>query len=176
MRAILAGLAALWLWLPAAPEALAQPVPEYELKAAYLYNFALLTEWPGAASADAPFSICVIGRNPFPDGLASLQGRSMHGRKVAVRAVALSAAARGCQVLFIAAAGAAPVEDIVEALGEASVLTVADAGAEGARAAAIGLLAREQRVVFSVNLAAVRRAKLHVSPRLLRLAWRVQEE
>src|SRR5207244_10853841 len=51
----------------AGASALGQPVDEYQVKAAFLFNFAKFVEWPPQAfpSASAPFSICVLGQNPF---------------------------------------------------------------------------------------------------------------
>jgi hypothetical protein len=45
----------------------AQSVTEYQVKAAYLFNFAKFVEWPAEAfpSADAPLQICVLGQDPF---------------------------------------------------------------------------------------------------------------
>lgn len=164
--------------LTGVPSVLGQPVQEYELKAAFLYNFALLTEWPRGASVapGATFALCVIGRNPFGNSLAKLQGKQVHGMRIALRDIASPRAARDCHVLFIASSGAGPVSAIMDALGEASVLTVAESGGNGATSAAITLLTLEQRVSFEINLATARRAQLHVSPRLLRLAVRVIEE
>ena len=177
MRAY-AVLAALVLALTGAPGALAQPVQEYELKTAYLYNFALLTEWPRGAqpAPGAAFFVCVIGRNPFGNSLAKLEGKPMHGRRVALREVASAKAARDCHILFIASSGAGPVARILELLDESSVLTVAESHGGGATGAAITLHTMEQRVAFAVNLGAARRAHLHISPRLLRLAAQVIED
>lgn len=171
-------LAVLILALTGIPGALGQQVQEYELKTAYLYNFALLTEWRRGASPapGASFLVCVIGRNPFGDSLAKLEGKPMHGRRIALREVASPGAARDCHVLFIASSGAGPVGTILESLGESSVLTVAESSGGGATAAAITLRTMEQSVAFAVNLGAARRAHLHISPRLLRLAAQVIEE
>lgn len=175
MRAAVAVLAALAIALSGAPGAFGQPVQEYELKAAFLFNFALLTEWPRGlpVAPDATFGMCVIGRNPFGNNLAKLQGKQIHGRRIALREVTSPATARDCHVLFIASSEAMPVNEIVESLGESNVLTVAESGDDRATAAAITLLTQDQRVAFAVNLRAARRAQLHISPRLLRLAVQV---
>ena len=51
--------------------ALGQAPLEYEVKAAFLLNFTRFIEWPDSAlaSADQPFSICIVGENPFGDAL-----------------------------------------------------------------------------------------------------------
>src|SRR5687767_10679979 len=38
---------------------------EYEVKAAYLYNFGRFVTWPPDSSDGEAFSICVLGRDPF---------------------------------------------------------------------------------------------------------------
>ena len=60
--------AAMSLLLLAARGAAAQaPRSEYEVKAAYLLNFARYAEWPASPPADATddLVICVLGRDPF---------------------------------------------------------------------------------------------------------------
>src|SRR5581483_1865896 len=39
---------------------------EYQIKSAFLVNFARFVEWPAAAIADrTSFVLCVVGRDPF---------------------------------------------------------------------------------------------------------------
>ncbi len=149
-----------------------QPVGEYELKAAYLYNFALLSEWPEGAlpAPDAPLALCVLGRNPFGPSLAALEVKTVHGRRLEARQVPTAAAARRCHLLFIAAPELARASEIVAALGDAPVLTVADSGAAERTPAVITLGMHGSRVAFSVDLGAAKRARLRLSSRLLRLA------
>src|SRR4030088_3254548 len=51
-----------------------QPKPgEYQVKAAYLYNFGRFIEWPpkvAAAKSDS-FTICVLGQDPFGSTLTA---------------------------------------------------------------------------------------------------------
>jgi hypothetical protein len=53
------------------PLLLTEPVqaeaPEYQVKAAMLYKFALFVEWPAKAFATetSPFVACVVGQDPF---------------------------------------------------------------------------------------------------------------
>ena len=45
----------------------APPAGEYQVKAAYLFNFGQFVEWPAAAwdSLSAPFVIGIVGEDPF---------------------------------------------------------------------------------------------------------------
>ncbi len=50
----------------------AQTATEYQVKAAFLFNFAKFVEWPADAfrSDDAPLQICVLGQDPFDPDLS----------------------------------------------------------------------------------------------------------
>src|SRR5205814_1156019 len=47
----------------------AQAISEYQVKAAFLYNFARFVQWPPQSFKNAhdPIAICVLGPNPFGD-------------------------------------------------------------------------------------------------------------
>src|SRR5262249_48319243 len=55
-------------WLALTSSALAAlPQRDYEVKAVFLFNFTQFVDWPPSAFADleAPFSICILGKDPF---------------------------------------------------------------------------------------------------------------
>ena len=90
-RRALAGAMAviLSLALPVAAENPPRP-PEYLIKAAYLYNFAMFVEWPRDAfsSPDAPLVIGILGRDPF--GLAidlAVENKRISKRRIVVERV-----------------------------------------------------------------------------------------
>jgi hypothetical protein len=98
-------LPALWASARALPWALAllsfalpiraEPLPEYRLKTAFLYNFALFTEWP--SDVGGTLHVCVHGADPFGTELDALQGKSVGERSIVVQrkdADEASAAAR----------------------------------------------------------------------------------
>jgi YfiR/HmsC-like len=58
---------------------------EYQVKAAFLYNFAKFVDWPPSAFSDAkqPLDICVYGRDPFGTALEdALMGKTIGERRV----------------------------------------------------------------------------------------------
>src|SRR5262245_47563915 len=60
---------------------------EYEIKAAYLYNFGLYVQWPpGAVPNDQDqFVIGVLGKDPFDTNLDRLASvKKVEGRKIVV--------------------------------------------------------------------------------------------
>src|SRR5580658_1449232 len=82
-----------------------QATDEYQVKAAFLFNFAKFVEWPPQtfkSPADS-ISICVLGPNPFGRSLdEAVDGKTIDGRKFLVRQVAEIEQAGGCHILFIA--------------------------------------------------------------------------
>src|SRR5262245_54543804 len=63
---------------------------EYDVKAAFLLNFARLVEWPSAArpADDAPIVIALLGREEPLRGIArSLEGATVGSHRVEVRSI-----------------------------------------------------------------------------------------
>src|SRR5438552_4760843 len=66
----------------------ASEMPEYDIKAAYLFNFAKFVEWPPRAfsSPNAPLVVGILGSDPFAGRLDRIvQGEVVHGHKLIVR-------------------------------------------------------------------------------------------
>src|SRR6202046_3799900 len=81
-----------------------QALDEYQVKAAFLYNFAKFVEWPPEAfkTAKDPILVCVLGRNPFGNALEdAIRGKSIAGRTFAYRRVSDAESASACQILFV---------------------------------------------------------------------------
>jgi hypothetical protein len=82
------------------------PSKEYQIKAAYLYNFAKFVEWPAGsfANSESPLVIGVFGQNPFGDEIKAIaRDHKINGRSIVFKTVANAADANGVHVLFFAA-------------------------------------------------------------------------
>lgn len=155
--------------------ALAQAVPENEMKAAYVFNFTVFTQWPQEAlAAGAMIHVCANPASALLPALAALNDKVVNGHKVAIRPYATPAAARGCHVLVLEGRDRERWTLIKRELAGAAVLTVSDDSAISADGAVIGLIVDNQRIGFDVDMAAARSAQLHLSSKLLRLARSVQ--
>ncbi|MFH1144870.1 MAG: YfiR family protein, partial [Candidatus Eisenbacteria bacterium] len=87
-----------------AASARAGPPTEYEVKAAFVYNFAKFVEWPAEAfdSVTAPLTIGILGEDPFGPSLAdAIEDKQASGRPLRLRRIDADADARGCQILFV---------------------------------------------------------------------------
>ena len=57
---------------------------EVQIKAAFIYNFALFTTWPtDAMLADAPMVLCVAAEPPMQAALEQLTGKPVRGHRLA---------------------------------------------------------------------------------------------
>jgi YfiR/HmsC-like len=146
---------------------------EYEVKAAFIYNFAKYVSWPEASTSEKkkPFVIGVIGKDPFGQALdAAMRGRSVEGRAVFVERYGKVEEVADCDILFISSSEKNNLHRILEALHKAPVLTVGDMDQFAERGGMINLTTEEKRVRFEINVEAAERAGLKPGSQLLRLA------
>jgi hypothetical protein len=171
-------LALLLILLPVAPRSVAQAdsPSEYQLKAAFLFNFAKFIDWP-PSSPGAPFAICILGQDPFGRALDdSLQGKMIGDRQLEVRRLKDKTEARRCRMVFISSSESAHLADILESLRGANVLTVGETNGFAAAGGTIEFTLQDNRVRFAINTDAANRAGLMFSSKLLALAKIVHDE
>lgn len=169
---IFIALACLLLAAPAQVRA-QNELSEYQVKAAYLFNFLKFVEWPEDAFADplAPIVIGVIGEDPFGSALPQVViGKTVQGRDLIIRVYRTGENLRGAQILFISASESKRLPMILSSLRGSSVLTVADTAGFLEAGGMIQFLSENDRVRFAINAEAAGRAKLKVSSKLLSLA------
>lgn len=150
---------------------------EYQVKAAFLKNFALFVEWPEGdlAGSNGPFSICVIGSHPFGNALQALKGTKLRNRPVTVREIRDIHDAGMCHVLFVSASEQARLPEILAATRKKPILTVSDIDHFSRSGGIIGFIIVQDRVRFDVNLTAAERVRLKLSSQLLKLAHEVRQ-
>ncbi len=148
---------------------------DYEVKAAYLFNFSRFVTWPPPTPAQGDmFSVCVLGRNPFGSALKdTLAGENVDGRAVVAKAIKKVEEALACRILFVSGSEKSKMPAILESLGDARILTVSDAPGFTARGGMIQFVNEGRNVRFEVNLTAAERAGLALSADLLRVAVKV---
>jgi hypothetical protein len=156
-----------------ASRALSDDLPEYRLKAAFLYNFAVFTDWPAAVGPT--LNVCVYGRDPFGSEIDPLQGKGVGDRRIALHRVMGVESLKDCQVVFVADSARGELPRVLASLHDAAVLTVADVPGAAAQGVILNMNVANNRVTFEVNLAAARGANLQLSSKLLRLATDVRQ-
>lgn len=148
---------------------------EYQVKAAFLLNFANFIQWPQGALGDDTFTIGVLGQDPFGSASDSLKGKTVKGRKVVIKRYDDPEDAREADILFISASEKRSLPRILKTIKGKSILTVGDSKDFGRSGVMINLLLLRKRVGFEIHLAAAHQAGLEISSQLLKLAQEVFE-
>jgi hypothetical protein len=150
----------------------------YEVKTAFLFNFAKFIEWPASsfATPQSPFAICVLGQDPFGNILdATLQGKAIGERPLAIRRLKDKSEARSCQIVFVSTSESPHLADIVGTLRGANVLLVGETNGFAASGGTIEFTFEDNHVRFAINTDAAARSGLKFSSKLLALAKLVHD-
>lgn len=169
----LAGLAAICLSAAPAPAA-DDPPSEYEVKGAFLFHFARLTEWPAAAMpAGEPFVIAILGQDPFGTALDRMLGNeTAHDRPLQVhRSATVADLPEQPHIVFISSSERSSLATILSQFKGRPVLTVGEMDGFGETGGMVNfVVTAEGRVRFEVNVREADAAGLKLSSQVLKLA------
>lgn len=146
---------------------------EYDVRAAIILNLARFVTWPAAKTADprAPFVVGLLGHDEQTAALErDLAGRSVDGRKVAVRKLAPGDRAGDCFLIYVAAPEMKHYEDAEPEMERDGILTVSDNERFVFSGGVVGLPVNGDHIEIQVNLGRAQASGLTVSSRLLQLA------
>lgn len=157
--------------------AMAAPAPpgEYDVKAAFLFNFAKFVTWPPQAfsSADDPIVLGVLGEDPFGSELARLAaGVRVQGRSISILRGSSAAQLARCHIVFISSSERGRLRQIVQALHEAgsSALTVGESDNFLDAGGMVRFVLEQNKVRFAIRPEPAVRVGLTISSKLLSLA------
>lgn len=148
---------------------------EYQIKAAFLFNFAKFVQWPPEALAPAgsPLVIGIIGENPFHEDLArTIRNKSVDDHPLTIKLFRSPAEATNCQILFISTSEKDRLPEIFGTLKGASVLTVGETDRFYEAGGMINFFQAGTKLRFKINQEAATKAGLKISSKLLSLASR----
>ncbi|MBK1716603.1 YfiR family protein [Thiocystis violacea] len=150
---------------------------EEEVRAVYLFNFAVFAEWPAEAfeSPSSPFRYCALGSQAVRASLAEV----LANERVGARALILVEAEnpedwRRCHVLYLGHAARSREREVLAAVAGAPVLTVGESEGFALAGGILGLTRKAGRLRTIINREAAERAGIQISSKLLRLATLVQ--
>jgi len=146
---------------------------EYAVKAAFLFHFAQLTNWPSGTFQHEgdPVTFCTIGRDPFNGAFeATLSGKMVKEHPVRILHLKQLSGVEGCQVLFIGASESAHLSALFTNLHNSPILTTGETDEFVRSGGMIGFRREGDRLRFDINLAAAEKCKMTFSSELLSLA------
>ncbi len=148
---------------------------EYQVKAAFLFNFAKFVEWPTDAfkGPEDPIAICVLGQNPFGTALEDVvRNKTVASRGFVVREVSNAQQASKCQIVFVSASERKRFHSLLEEFKGRSILTVGEGDDFTANGGIINFKLKDAQVRIEIDASAAVRAGLRISSKLLSLAER----
>ena len=186
----------LWLFLLTATQSAPADdtiVPEYQIKAAFLYNFLKFVEWPKAkiGESNEPIIVSTIGQDVFQDAFDSIKNKTLEGRKIVIkkfegieelqkadskkkyRQHSQIEAIRKSHLLFICPSEKIYIADILKSVKGHNILTVADTQSFLEAGGIINLMMEEKKVRFEINMVSAKEADIQIRSQLLRLAKKV---
>jgi len=166
-------------WLSAARAAAPTPTAEYQVKAAFLFNFAQFVDWPAPAFAakSAPLVIGVVGPDPFGPYLDGLvQGEKIGEHPIVVRRFAEDEKLTACHLVFVSAPAAGHLDRILAQLKGQGVLTVGDTENFCRLGGMVRFVTEKGKIRLRINVTAAQEAGLTISSKLLRWATLVTPE
>ncbi len=169
------GLGLAWLLMASGGSAQDSQPSEYQLKAAFLFNFAKFVEWPPAAFAEptAPLIIGILGENPFGDVLEeTVRGKSLNNHPLAVRTFRSVAESTNCHVLFISSSEKKRLPEILKGIEGSAVLTVSEIDRFTETGGMINFVSEGNKIRLKINDGAAKTAGLKIGSKLLGLAAR----
>lgn len=146
--------------------------PEYQVKAAFLYNFAKFVQWPPETfkGSQSPLILGVLGRDPFGTFLEqTLQGKVAQGRSFVLRRSHDLKELSSCHILFIAASERERLPQVLKAL-QGPVLSVSEVPRFTRQGGIINFYLVGDQVRFEINVKKAEKLQIKISSQLLKLA------
>jgi len=148
-------------------------LPEYVIKAGFLFNFAKYVDWPASAfpQADSPIQIGIVGKDPFGADLEkTLKNKTVKNRTFTVVHFAEPGDIRSCHMLFVSKSEKGRLPEILEQAGRWPVLTVGEDPDFARSGGATTILIEQEKPRLEVNPEAAEKAGLTISAKLLKAA------
>jgi len=172
------------------------PVREYQIKAAFLYNFIRFVDWPRNKITDAndTITIGIVGKDPFGKAFEPILKKKIKGKQLTIEYFPqigkyteqynsgrqkqdyedkYGDSLKRCHLLFISPSEKKHVDRIIELVKDFPVLTVGETDGLLEAGAVIRFIKESKKVRFEINADAAELAKLKIRSQLLRLAKRV---
>lgn len=146
---------------------------EYQIKAAFLFNFAKFVDWPPDAfpSDKAPITLCMFRHDPFGSSLDEIiQGKTINNRAILARRTNELPDLKPCQLVFVDKEADKGLSDVLNSLKGTSALVVGESEGFAERGGGIQFFLEDNKLRFAINVDAIQRARLNVSSKLLALA------
>ncbi|MXS82855.1 YfiR family protein [Nitrosomonas oligotropha] len=148
-------------------------VLEYQVKAAFIYNFIAFTQWP--VTTGPTINLCVYGEDFFGSEIDKLQSKPVDKRHIKVVRITAPEKLADCQVIFFSKSVSGSLSSLLMNLPGQPILTLADSPNAISHGIMINMNLVNEKIIFEINLGIVRQSGLDISSKLLQLATKVHQ-
>ncbi|HET8704784.1 MAG TPA: YfiR family protein [Pseudomonadales bacterium] len=145
----------------------ADEVPEYQLKAAFLYNFAKFIDWPAGRSLDS-LNICAISSEVVARTLRDIAKQNVGERRVNILLIGDKGSPAECHLLFVERQYPNYLAQHASQLN--GVVTVGETDDFTSKGGVISFYKENDKLRFEVHLGNAKQTGVTMNARLLRLA------
>ncbi|THU34036.1 YfiR family protein [Niastella caeni] len=143
---------------------------EYNLKAAFIFNFTKYIEWKTATSENE-FIIGIMGPSPINDPLVEIvKTETVDNKKIIIKQFNKPADISFCNILFISQSSSASLDDILAKTVHKGMLIISEQEGYAEQGTAINFVIVNRKLKFEANVKAINTAGLTASSQLLKLA------
>jgi len=140
---------------------------EYQIKAAFLYNFAKFVEWPADTGT---LNLCILGEDRFGRDIDTIEGKKAADKSLMVMRIKSAREIKKCRILFISSWESGQLADILMTARDLKILTVGDTDGFAERGVIINFYGEQNKIRFEINRDAAERSGLKISSKLFGLA------
>lgn len=153
---------------------------EYQIKAAFIYNFTKFVTWPQGhfKSENEPIIIAVLGSNPFGPELAdAVRNREVRGRRFTVKTGISADELLGVDLLFVPSGKESilPMETL-QMLHMSGTLTVGESPGFSEKGGIIVFTLRDEKVRFKLDWDSAQATGFQFSAQFIQLALPIADE
>ena len=145
---------------------------EYQLKLAFMVNFARFITWPEESftPAEPQLTLCVLGKNPFSNALRGVEGKKVGDRTLKVKQLEALGKEQQCHLLFVSQSEAGNLANLEPALGRRPIVTVSDIPGFAVAGGSIEFVVKDEKLSFVINNSIMKDRGVRASSSLLNLA------
>ena len=154
------------------PSQAQKPSQEYQLKLAFIVNFARFITWPEEAfSPELPqLTLCILGENPFGDALNGVKGKKVGNRKLKIEQIDNLDKEPQCHLLFVSQSKVDSLAALTTAIGNRPIVTISDIPDFATAGETIEFVLKNNRLSFIINNSVLKERGVQASSSLLNLA------
>lgn len=145
---------------------------EYQLKAAYLLNFARFIYWPEDAfkATGETFNLCVFGDSPFGDNLDKLSNKKIQNKNIKLIYANLVGEIELCHIVYFSDSEKENFKSVINKLPPAIMLTVSDIEGFSKSGGMIEFVRVNNRIKFEINIGQSSNSGIKYRSQLLEVA------